>query len=158
MSSAGYTRFGVPDDSLQNDKYDLYAFDFTPQTKDNQELAQRFFRLNSCHFLSDKDNVVIYFAYGCPFADQEYNIVDENHVGAVMRSMTCKPQPQYSDEDLGLCRTISAMNFDPNGLSGGPVFAIVRQRSEVVLKFAGIINRSGNHHLLLHQNSNGPEK
>ncbi len=36
------------------------------------------------------------------------------------------------------------MDFDPNGLSGGPVFAAVQHGLEVVLKFAGIINRSGN--------------
>lgn len=36
-----------------------------------------------------------------------------------------------------------AMDFDPNGLSGGPVFATILRNNEVVLKFAGIISRAG---------------
>lgn len=144
ISSAGYTRFRAPGSPRESDAEDLCAFDFTPQTTENPELAQRFFRLGSDDFLNDEDDVVAYLAYGCPFADQKYNIVDENHVGTVIRSMTCEPQGQPSDPALGLCRLLSPMDFDPNGLSGGPVFATVLQGIEVVLKFAGIINRSGN--------------
>jgi hypothetical protein len=123
---------------------DLCAFDFTPQTVANEHLVDRFFRLNSHTVLNDHDEVVAYLAYGFPFSDQKYSIVDENHLGSVVRSMTCEPQSQPSDLALGLCKLISPMDFDPNGLSGGPVFATVQQNTDVVLKFAGIINRSGN--------------
>ncbi|MDO8289943.1 MAG: hypothetical protein Q7T44_12060 [Parvibaculum sp.] len=144
LSSAGFTRFRATDIVPPGDAEDLYVFDFTPQATSNRELVERFFRLNSNDFLRDKDDVVAYLAYGCPFVDQKYNIVDENHVGLVIRSMTCEPQAQPADLDLGLCRLLSPMDFDPNGLSGGPVFATVLQDHEVVLKFAGVINRSGN--------------
>lgn len=93
--------------------------------------------------MNDNDNVVGYLAFGCPFVDQKYNVVDENHVGLVIRSMICEPQNQTFDSDLGSCRLLSPMNFDPNGLSGGPVFATALEGHELVLKFAGIINRSG---------------
>lgn len=83
-------------------------------------------------------------AYGCPFEDQKYNIVDDNRVGMVIRSMICEPIGQPSDQSLGRCKLKSPMDFNPNGLSGGPVFATVVQNSDIVLKFAGIINRSGN--------------
>lgn len=144
ISSEGFTRFRTSDTLLQGDAEDLYAFDFTSQVISKPELLGRFFRLHSNDFLDDDDNVVAYLAYGCPFVDQKYNIVDENHVGLVIRSMTCEPQIQPPDLALGLCRSLSPMDFDPNGLSGGPVFATVLQNHEVILKFAGIINRSGN--------------
>lgn len=144
VSSAGFTRFRSTDTPQQGDAEDLCAFDFTPQTTSNQELAERFFRLRSNDFLNDEDNVVAYLAYGCPFIDQKYNIVDENHVGLVIRSMTCEPQNQPADPALALCRLLSPMEFDPNGLSGGPVFATVLKDHEITLKFAGIINRAGN--------------
>ena len=144
ITSAGYTRFRAPDAPAESDAEDLCAFDFTPQTAENQKLSQRFFQLSSTDLLNDEEDVVAYLAYGCPFADQKYNIFDENHVGTVIRSITCEPQGRHSDPALGLCRLLSPVDFDPNGLPGGPVFATVLQGPEVVLKFAGIINRSGN--------------
>jgi hypothetical protein len=144
ISSAGYSRYRGPEMPLGSDAEDLCAFDFTPQTVANEHLVDRFFRLNSHTVLNDHDEVVAYLAYGFPFSDQKYSIVDENHLGSVVRSMTCEPQSQPSDLALGLCKLISPMDFDPNGLSGGPVFATVQQNTDVVLKFAGIINRSGN--------------
>ncbi len=143
VSSAGFTRFRTADTLLQGDAEDLCAFDFTPQTTANQELVERFFRLRPSDFLRDDEDVVAYLAYGYPFVDQKYDIVDENHLGLVIRSMTCEPQNQPADPALALCRLLSPMDFDPNGLSGGPVFATVLQDHEIVLKFAGVINRSG---------------
>jgi hypothetical protein len=144
ISSAGYTQFGATGAPHESDAQDLCAFDFTSQATANPVLAQRFFQVGSDGFLNDEDDVIAYLAYGCPFADQKYNIVDDNHMGAVIRSMTCEPQSQPSDPALGLCRLLSSMDFDPDGLSGGPVFGTVLQGPGFVLKFAGIINRSGN--------------
>lgn len=144
ISSAGYTRYVVRGTLRESDVFDLRAFDFTPQMAEHPDLMQRFFRLRPEDILEDTDNVIALLAYGCPFVDQKYNVVDENRVGTVIRAMTCEPCEQPSDPSLGLCRTLAPMDFDPNGLSGGPVFATVLEGSEVVLKFAGIINRAGN--------------
>lgn len=144
VSSTGYTRFAPIVGPKEGDATDLCVFDFTLPTVANSELGQCFFRLGSNNILNEKDDVVAYLAYGCPFADQKYNIVDENHLGTVIRSMTCEPKDQPSDPALGLCKLMSPMDFDPNGMSGGPVFATVLQGLSMVLKFAGIINRSGN--------------
>lgn len=143
ISSSGYVRFQRAETVRESDSEDLCAFDFTSQMKTHQELNQRFFKLCADDFMNDTDEVVGYLAFGCPFVDQKYNVVDENHVGLVIRSMICEPQNQPFDSALGLCRLLSPMNFDPNGLSGGPVFATTLEGHELVLKFAGIINRSG---------------
>ena len=144
ISSAGFLRFRDTDVPRQSDAEDLCAFDFTEQANADQQLSQRFFRVRPMDFLSDEDRVVVYLAYGCAFDDQRYNVSDEKHLGTVIRSMACEPQDQPTDPALGVCRLYSQMDFDPNGLSGGPVFATVLQDQEIVLKFAGIINRSGN--------------
>lgn len=143
ISSAGFTCFHDSGPMKESDAQDLCAFDFTDQVAKNPVLERRFFKLGSDVFLADDDEVVAYLAYGCPFSDQRYNIVEDNHLGLVTRSMTCKSGDISSDLSLGQCKLISQMEFDPNGLSGGPVFATVVTGAELPLKFAGIINRSG---------------
>lgn len=144
ISSAGYTQYSASDAPAESDAVDLCLFDFTEQTAVNPTLARRFFRLGNDDSLRDEDNVLGYLAYGCPFGDQTYDIYENNHVGTVIRSMACDPEQQPSDSAIGACRLLSPMDFDPNGLSGGPVFATVLQGSDIVLKLGGIINRSGN--------------
>ena len=58
--------------------------------------------------------------------------------------MTCEPDKQPTDPALGRCKLVSKTDFDPNGISGGSVFAIVYHITIFILKFAGVINRSGN--------------
>lgn len=57
--------------------------------------------------------------------------------------MVCTPGAQSTDVALGACIPVATTDFDPNGLSGGPVFATVFCRSELKLKFVGVINRAG---------------
>lgn len=143
ISSAGYTRFKASVQQTGSDEVDLCVFDFTEQVEVKASLGRRFFTLRNNDVLEDADEVLGYHAYGCPFDDQTYDIFDNNHVGTVIRSMTCDPEKAPSDPALGSCRLVGAMDFDPNGLSGGSVFATVLHGDEIVLKFAGIINRAG---------------
>lgn len=144
ISSAGYVGYKASDTPTESDATDLRLFDFNDQIGRHPGLAGRFFKLTQDDFLSSSDNVLRYFAYGCPFADQNYDVIENNRVDTIIRSMVCEPEPQPTDDAVGACRMRSAMNFDPNGLSGGPVFATVFQDQKIVLKFAGVINRAGN--------------
>ncbi len=142
-SSAGFSRYHPTGTPADDDARDLCLFEFTEQVLQNMNLQRRFFTLNSNKLLEDGDDVVGYLAYGCPFADQGYDLYENNHIGTVIRSMVCEPDQQPTDVTVGACRTLVPMVFDPNGLSGGPVFATVLRGSELVLKFAGVINRAG---------------
>ena len=143
LSSAGVLAIKSPFAPYSSDANDLCAFDYTPATGDDTELARHFFQLDENSLLREGDKVIGFLAYGCPFDHQVYDIVDRNHVGLVIKSITCQPVKQSFDEKLGSCQALSDMDFDPNGLSGGPVFATVLLGHEFVLKFAGIINISG---------------
>lgn len=143
LSSAGVLAIKSRGTSYSNDANDLCAFDYTPAAGDDNELARHFFQLDENSVLREGEKVVGFLAYGCPFDQQVYDIVDRNHVGLVIKSITCQAVKQSSDEKLGSCQSLSDMDFDPNGLSGGPVFATVLLGHEFVLKFAGIINRAG---------------
>ncbi|MBY3386550.1 hypothetical protein [Rhizobium laguerreae] len=143
ISSAGYTRYNASARQAESDAVDLCVFDFTRQAGVKTALGRRFFTLRSDDVLRDENEVLGYHAYGCPFGDQTYDVFDNNHIGTVIRSMTCDPEKATFDPALGSCRLLGAMDFDPNGLSGGAVFATVLQGEEIVLKFAGIINRAG---------------
>ncbi|NKJ77813.1 hypothetical protein [Rhizobium leguminosarum] len=143
ISSAGYTRYNASVQPAESDAADLCVFDFTEQAEVKASLGRRFFTLQNEDVLHDEDELLGYHAYGCPFGDQTYDVVDNNHVGTVIRSMTCDLEKAASDPALGSCRLLAKMDFDPNGLSGGAVFATVLEGEEIVLKFAGIINRAG---------------
>ncbi|MBY3032439.1 hypothetical protein HF265_25715 [Rhizobium leguminosarum] len=143
ISSAGYTRFNTSAKQTASDAVDLCAFDFSEQVEVKTSLGRRFFTLRNNDVLEDTEEVLGYHAYGCPFDDQNYDVLDNNHVGTVIRSMTCDLEKASSDPALGSCRLLGAMDFNPNGLSGGPVFATVLHGEEIVVKFAGIINRAG---------------
>ena len=143
ISSAGFAHYLTQTRPLASDAQDLYVFDFAQQAVGHPDLGQRFFRLRTGDFLSDEHDVVAYIAYGSPFSDQKYDVVDANHIGMVTRSIICEPRRQPSDLALSACEPVSPIDFDPNGLSGGPVFAVVVEGAGFVLKFAGIINRAG---------------
>lgn len=144
LSSAGYFYLSSSDQSDNDDKHDLIAYDFTDQSDKIAGLSGRFFQLSADGALEEKEDIVAYLAYGYPFADQRYEVHDENHLGLVSRSMTCDPIETPSASPLGECRLASQEEFDVDGLSGGPVFASIASGGDIVVKLAGIINRGGN--------------
>ncbi len=143
ISSAGFTGYTSTKGQNDGDGRDLAVFEFTEQAAQMVNLQRRFFALNADKMLDEGDDVVGYLAFGCPFADQNYDVYDNNQLDTVIRSMVCTPGAQLTDVALGSCTTVATMDFDPNGLSGGPVFATIFRRSELTLKFAGVINRAG---------------
>jgi hypothetical protein len=143
VSSAGYFHLSSSKQSNNDDNYDLIAFDFTDQAKKIADLNGRFFQLGADNVLGEKEDIVAHLAYGCPSADQQYQ-VDEGHVDLVSRSMTCDPVETPAASPCGECRLVSPEKFDMDGLSGGPVFASVASGGDVVVKLAGVINRAGN--------------
>jgi hypothetical protein len=144
LSEAGYYYLSNSDQVTSDDNYDLIAYDFTDQADKISGLRGRFFQLGADGVLEQKEDIVAYLAYGYPSADQRYEVDDENHIGLVSRSMTCNPVETHSASPLGECRLASQEGFDMDGLSGGPVFASIASGGDMVIKFAGIINRAGN--------------
>lgn len=144
LLSAGYFYLTSRDPANNDDNYDLIAFDFTDQANKIAGLSGRFFQLSPGGVLEEKEEIVAYLAYGCPSADQRYEVDDRNHVGLVSRSMTCDPIETPFVSSLGECRLASPEKFDMDGLSGGPVFASIASGGDIEVKLAGIINRAGN--------------
>jgi hypothetical protein len=144
VSSAGYRQVKYNPALHEGDAFDLRVFDFDEQSRVHPELGRRFFKFSSEQILRDDDRVVGYLAYGCPFSDQNYDVYENNRLDTVIRPMLCREHQSLSDDALGACKTRIPMDFDPNGLSGGPVFALVLRNQEFILKFAGIINRASN--------------
>jgi|GEM_PF-1330296 len=140
ISSAGFSFFPEKSDS---DAQDFCAFDFSSQSISHSHLSKRFFDLTKNPCISDEDNIIIYLAYGCAFAEQRYEVDEKNSVANVIRSMLCKPDGTPNDPALRRAKLYENLEFDPDGISGGPVFAICLEHTEPVLKFAGIINRAG---------------
>lgn len=144
LSGAGYAHLSSSDPSNNDDNYDLIAYDFTQQADNISGLSGRFFQMSADGALEEKEDIIAYLAYGCPSADQRYDVYDENHIGLVSRSMTCYPIETSPTSPLGECGLISSEEFNMDGLSGGPIFASIKSGSDMVVKLAGIINRAGN--------------
>lgn len=143
VSSAGFVRLEEKSTVRDDDGSDLVAFHFTEQVKVGTVPASHFFNLSADNVLGENSDVVAFLGFGCPFCDQKYHVADANHLGTAVRAITLEPDKDPADRTLGACRLIGEMDFDPNGLSGGPMFAVVMENAKLILKFAGIINRAG---------------
>lgn len=143
VSSSGFTKYSFSAGAQDDDSRDLCLLSFDDACNAHPVLSRKFFALREFDILSDEDSVLVFLAYGCPFQDQSYLTLRDDHIGTAVRSMTCEPYDEISDKSLGACKLTLPMDFNPNGLSGGPVFAVVLTREELQLKFAGVINRAG---------------
>jgi hypothetical protein len=144
LSSAGYFFLSNSDQANKDDNYDLIAYDFTDQAHTVAGLSGRFFQLSAGGALAEAEDIVAYLAYGYPSADQQYDVYDENHIGLVIRSMTCDPVETSPASPFGKCSLVAPDQFDMDGLSGGAVFASIASGGDMVVKLAGVINRAGN--------------
>lgn len=144
LSAAGYFFLSNSEQANNDDHYDLIAYDFTDQAHTIAGLSGRFLQINAGGPLAEVEDLVAYHAYGYPSADQQYDLYDENHIGLVIRSMTCDPVETSPALPFGKCSLIASDQFDMDGLSGGAVFASIAFGGDMVVKLAGVINRAGN--------------
>ncbi|MEM0989870.1 MAG: hypothetical protein AAGK00_13395 [Pseudomonadota bacterium] len=141
MTTAGFAE--ISSRSSDDDKYDLCAFDYTPQSGTTPHLRGAFFHLHSDSIWSPAEDVVAFIAAGHAFDDQQFYSKGGNHHHCVVRSITCHSFEQPPDQSLGRVKPYDDIEVDPNGFSGGPIFAMCAAQETVRVKLAGIINRAG---------------
>lgn len=140
MTTAGFSE--VTSRTSDDDVYDLCAFDFSPQERDTSHLNGGFFDLFSETVWTPEEDVLDFVAAGHAFEDQVFDIVDNRQVHCVIRSVDCGRLEQPNDPCLGRVHPLEEMNFDPNGFSGGAVFAICLANGQAIAKLAGIMHRA----------------
>ena len=130
--------------STETDAYDLVAFDFTEATAYYPLFKKRFFPLHRIPPYVPFNDVVGFNLTGFPFADQNYDVGETNHIGIGRRQVLCTLDPEVPADDVLLrLKPREPLDFDPDGMSGGSAFVIQVVDGVFCVDFAGIIVRGG---------------
>ena len=125
---------------------DTCALDFTHYVRADPDIADGFFPLSDNNCVSDSDRVGVYVVFGYPEDEQEYILKSKGKIrlNAVLKSIGAMFNDDHKSS-IGKITSISDIGYDPKGMEGGPVFAVVYRDSGLVLKFAGIVSNTDNY-------------
>lgn len=127
-----------------SDEYkDICVLDFTESMLPYPQMSKHFAVLRNEEIWDGREDVLSLVAFGCPYDDQNYDVGEARHFGAAIRAVACEINGELSDKSVLRLSTVERLDVDPNGMSGGPVFAVCRSGLEFRAKFAGIITRAG---------------
>lgn len=126
----------------RSDQSDVFICDFTNIlskyiSNTYITIRHKFFHISNENIVNDFDNANFCIAHGYPY---EYLKDDGNH--KVDINAWCNPIEEERANPIGSCEIIYKSDFDADGVSGGPVFAITNMQNGCGygrLKFAGII-------------------
>lgn len=136
-------------DKRDSDRYDLAAFDFTEPCTDLVDLRERFFDLRDIPPSMWNDKVIAFVVSGFPFLEQRYELEEKNQIGLTKRIVTCRIDGQPSDDAMLRLKSIKALDFHPDGMSGGSAFVVHMVGDEPQAHFAGIVMRGGQQHFYI---------
>jgi len=146
VTSSGSRTFTDAKYTLESDAYDVAAFDFYEPSSEHPELLKRFFKFQQIPADTTNTNILAFVVAGYPSKEQLYDLEENNHLGLARRVLVAEPDSQPSDPALLKLKFSQSLDFDPDGLSGGPAFVIQFLEGEPCVFFAGIILRSGKSH------------
>lgn len=146
ITSAGSRTFHEGEHSLESDAYDLAAFDFSEPASEFPELTRRFYKFHQVPPDTFNSHILAIVVAGFPSKDQLYELEDKNHLGTVRRVLTTIPDSQPSDPALLKLKFVDPLDFDPDGLSGGPAFVIQLVNGVPEVFLGGMVVRSGKTH------------
>lgn len=129
-----------------SDAYDLAAFDFSDPCESHPSLRSKFFKLDKSLQQSQTHEVISLIGYGFPTSEQDYDIYENNRLHIRKGIMLAQLDGVPSDSALLRGHYSSELLYEPDGLSGGPVFSIIRRGSECAARFAGMTNRASKSH------------
>lgn len=139
VTSGGTRYFSL---TSATDGNDLIAFNFRDPVAAFPQFRARFFNLQKPGNLDTE--VIAYVVTGCAYEDQLYDVAENNHIGVARRSVLCDlDSGQPSDPALLRLRSREPMSFNPDGMSGGSVFVVHRDRRGYWVDFAGVVVQGG---------------
>lgn len=131
------------------DDKEVVVFDFTEPCREIPELKRLFFDFRGQHqsILASKIVAFITFGYVTSLANFDYGNGKIEQVKARVLSSFAAPG---FDDALHIIAPISPLEFDPDGMSGGPTFCVVQDRpGEFSAHFAGVTVRGSPTTLML---------
>lgn len=137
------------DRSGDGDHQQIVAFDFTEPCKDIPGLRPMFFDFREQHPGIPENRIVAFITYGYPTSQADFNF-DDRTIKQVRGRVLSRFAPQGSDDALHIIEPISPLEFDPDGMSGGPTFCVtIDGQRDFSAHFSGITVRGGRDRLML---------
>ncbi|WJY20133.1 hypothetical protein QTA57_09455 [Fontisubflavum oceani] len=143
VTSSGSRTFNEGEHLLQSDAYDVAAFEFTDPVREHPQLSNQFFEFSAIPPNTNNVNLLAFIVVGFPSADQKYELEDKNHLGITKRILVAEVDGQPRDEALLGLKFITPLEFDPDGLSGGPAYVVQYVDGEPRVFLGGILTRAG---------------
>lgn len=146
ITSGGARWFDNVNDS---DHHQIVIFDFTEPCNSIPKLKPLFFDFRQQHPNILANRIVAFVTYGyltsrCEF---DYENGRLKQLKARVRSRFASPG---ADDSIHIIEPITPLDFNPDGMSGGPTFCIVQEHpGEFSVHFAGVTVRGGSTRLML---------
>ncbi|UWQ84745.1 hypothetical protein [Leisingera caerulea] len=142
VTSSGVRGFN-PTAARDSDACDIAAFDFTEAVNDHQTLREGFLSFSMVPPNVRSNEVVALITAGYPSSEQVYDLSDNNHLGLVKRNLTAQLDGKPADDALVRARFVKKLDFNPDGMSGAPVFVVQIEGGQLSAYLAGMIVRAG---------------
>lgn len=146
ITSSGSRTFQLGQHITSSDAYDLAAFDFSEPACEFPAVSNNFFKFDCVPPDTPNTHIMAFVVAGYPTADQKYELGDKNHLGMVRRVLIAVPDSQPADSALLKLKFIRHLDFDPDGLSGGPAFVIQFVDGKCRAYLGGMVLRAGKSH------------
>jgi hypothetical protein len=106
------------------DHQQVVIFDFTEPCLDKAELKPMFFDFQGQHPDMPADKIVTFLTYGYPTDHGNFDY-ENGRIEQVRMQILSRFAPAGADTALHIIDPIANLDFDPDGISGGPTFCIV---------------------------------
>lgn len=150
VTSSGLTIIHRNKDKIDDDQYDFALLRFSEPVAAMAIDRTIFCNIQSLGIWDGEERPVCFFAVGFPYEDQEYTIPDNyhetnrvDHVQLRKRVALFEYSGESVDESLFRFSRIGAEAFNSDGMSGGPLFAVLENYGNYSVRFAGLVLRGG---------------
>lgn len=135
ITSSGTISF---DDKMNDgDHNDIALFDFTEPAMAEPDLKPIFLDFRGQHHDVPSEEVIGLIAYGYPFEGRDIDYEGGN-LALLKQKVVCRYHGQGADDAVHIIRPRVPLTFSPDGMSGGPAFAIVVENYAFSIHLAGI--------------------
>tara|TARA_A100000171_G_C2093358_1_gene125707 strand:- start:444 stop:965 length:522 start_codon:yes stop_codon:yes gene_type:complete len=143
VTSSGASTFDEGGHLLDSDAFDITAFNFSKPVSAYPDLGRGFFKFHEIPPETHRTNILAFILAGYPSAKQEYELEENNRFGFYKCILLAEIEGHPSDPALLKLKYLEPIQFNPDGLSGGPAFAIQLVGDTPRAFLAGMILRAG---------------
>jgi hypothetical protein len=144
ITSCGFSHYNTKTKLIDTHAYDVCLFDFSTPAQKIPEIDHYFFNDGNDLDFDDFENALGFLGYGYRFEDQSLPDSDLETANFRVRMYAMEFEKRTNDDALVALCSVGAGASQHNGISGGPVFAVVDSGSFLTVRFAGVICLASN--------------